>query len=292
MSERAIYFIRHKFTGLKEAAPSFEANRYIGFHFADEFHERKEDYKALHDGYEKGFGRAYDAFHNIGHSGAIVVFEYNNPNHFYVATVPANQKIQPFHFTMADEEKLIYKILQYGDVRQFNYASHPVLLALRPPYSTVCQPGDHFRRIIKHLYLGEPLEKNVNLLHPKILEQLCENYLRSDFVDSKIKILYTTMKTGKTLPIVDIVGRSEDGHKLLIQITHHSGSQAAEKAQKLVDIQRELENTISIMFSGEKSLSIDGLDYHFTTHDVFSKFQNSPVTWHQTMLNDMLGAFS
>jgi hypothetical protein len=284
-----MYFIRHNFNGIDESVLALTENSLIGFHFANEFYETKEEYQNIHSGYEKGFSRAFDAFASLGETGGLVVFEYNNPDHFFVARVNGNQKIQRLDFTTSDRDKLIYKVLHYNDLRQFNYANFLVLLALRPPYSTICQPGEHYQRIVRHIYLGEPLPMTVNLLHPKVLEQLCENYLRSEFVEPSIRIQYTIMKTGKTLPILDIVGRSMTGQKLLVQVTHHSDEPALEKANRLVNIQGTIPGTTSILFSADEALSLDGLHRHFNISRVFDKFKDSEEPWHQDMIKEMLG---
>lgn len=289
LHELPIYFIRHKFNGIDEAAIILMNQKLIGFHFADEFFERKEDYKQLHTGYEKGFSKAFDAFSRLGQSGGIVVFEYNDPDEFYVATVNGNQKISRFDFEYSDQTVFIYKVLQYVKARKFSYAEYPVLLAIRPPYGTACQPGWHYRQIIRHIYLGSNLPRTVNLLHPKVLEQLCENYLRSEFVPPPIRIQYTIMKTGKTLPIVDIVGRSLTGQKLLVQVTHHSGGPAKAKAEQLIKIRRHIPSAKSILFSADSHLAIDGLDIHVNISSVFSTFNNSPEDWHQAMIKEMIG---
>lgn len=289
VTTKPIYFIRHNFNAIEESAKTLHQNRYIAFHFIDEFYEQKEEYSIFNPHRSNGFSRAHDAFDQIAKNGAIVVFEYHDTDKFYIATVSPGQRIRPFPFKTSVKKEILYKVLEYKDARTFSYSEHPVLLALRPPYSTICQPGEHFQRIIRHLYLGQVIPCSVNLLHPKMLEQLCENYLRSEFAPTQVRLRYTFMKTGKTLPFLDIVGRSAIGQKLLIQVTHHRGIPARKKAQLLVAIQQAEQNAISIMFSADSAVDVPALTYHFNINNIFNVFARSPTPWHNQMLNDMLG---
>jgi hypothetical protein len=292
MEELPIYYLRHNFSGRGEVAPTLLERKFIAFHYANEYHEKIEDYTSFHEGYERVFKITFNAFSRIGKDGVIVVFEYNDPDHFFIASVPKGQSIQPFEYTSTDYGSIIYKVLSYCNPKRFTYARHMVLLALRPIHGTVCQPSPPFQRIVRHLYLGKDLKRSVQLLHPKFLEQLCENFLRSDFPPAEIRILYTFMKTGKTLPIVDIVGRDTSGRMMLVQVTHNTGEGAIDKARKLVSLAQTLPEAVSILFSGKRSLEYEGLNYHFSVQNVFSKFEKSSVPWHRSMLEEMLGIFT
>jgi hypothetical protein len=282
MTELPIYYLRHNFSGSGAVDDVLLQNNLIAFHYSDEFHEGMEDYTLVEKGGERGFKIAFKAFTRMGKDSAIVVFEHKNPDYFYIATVPGGQPIQRFDFQAASREKpFVYKTLTYIDRRAFPYAQIIVLLALRPPYATICQPGLPFERIIRRLYLGYPLERSVQLLHPSFLEQLCENFLRSDFAPPTIRLLYTTAKTGKTLPTVDIVGRNAEGQILMVQISHAAGAGALEKAQKLVSLTATVPGAISILFSGDGNLTEAGLDYSFSVDAIFQVFENSPVPWHK-----------
>ena len=289
MTELPIYYLRHNFSGRGEVDPILLKKKFIAFHYSDEYHEKFEDYSSAHEGYERGFKIAFKAFTKMGKDGAIVVFEHDDPDYFYIASVFSGQTIQPFEFASTTHGSILYKVLSYSNPKRFSYAQNMVLLALRPPYGTVCQPKPPFPSIIRYLYLGYPLHRSVQLLHPKFLEQLCENFLRSDFAPPEIRLLYTTVKTGKTLPIVDIVGRNAAGRMLLVQVSHASGGEAIDKAKKLVSLAQTVPDTVSILFSGEPDLTYEGLDYHFPVQNVFAKFEDNSAPWHRTMLEEMLG---
>ena len=120
-----------------------------------------------------------------------------------------------------------------------------------------------------------------------MLEQLCENYLRSEFVPDEIRLDYCMVKIGKTLPYVDIVGRSISGNKLYAQVTFAENNKADEKAEMLVDFTKQ--NGKSIMFSNGLSKKINGLDYTFEIEKVFSDFMKSKKSKYQQMIKDMIG---
>jgi hypothetical protein len=291
MPENQIYFLRHKFTGIEESAALLRKKQLIAYHFSDEFHEKKEDYEILHEGYAGGFTQAFNAFKYMEEHGAIVVFEYENNNEFFIARVSSMQKVRPVHFELSEGKILVYKGLRYEEPKRFSYIDHPVLLAIRPPYSTICRPGPTFQTIINHLYLGSPVERTVRLLHPKTLEQLCETYLRSDFAMEDIRLQYAMLKIGKTFPIVDIFGRSVIGKKILVQVTHHDGEAALQKAKVLVELKKEVEDAIFILFSGSKKMEVAGLHFHFNIQEIFCAFQQSGIDWHTKMIDEMLGLF-
>lgn len=289
MTELPIYYLRHNFSGRGEVDPVLLEKKLIAFHYTDEYHEKFEKYTSFNEGFERVFKIAFNAFERMGKNGAIVVFEHDDHEHFYIASVPKGQSIQPFEYTSKDTDQILYKVLSYSHPKRFSYAQNMVLLAVRPIHGTVCRPNPPFPQIIRHLYLGYPLDRSVQLLHPKFLEQLCENFLRSDFAPPDIQLLYTTAKKGKTLAIVDIVGRDVRGRRLLVQVSHAKGGAALEKAKKLVSLAQTVPASVSILFSGEPGLELPGLDHHFPIQDVFAVFEDSSIPWHKTMLEDMLG---
>jgi hypothetical protein len=138
---------------------------------------------------------------------------------------------------------------------------------------------------------GTPLERELHNLHPKMLEQMCEEWLRTDYAgDYRIK--YELLKTGKTLPVIDICADTRSGHRLLVQVTFAEGNKALSKARELKEYCDESASTmptIGLFMGPEKEqdkVTSLGLKY-ISIESVFEQFKASD--FYGDMLDKMIG---
>ena len=205
-----VYFIRHKMAGSELYNSKLRKRKQIAFDFVSaEFHEDLKDYSIQ----SRGLTQTFNAFKRITESGCIIAAEFDDPNVFTVGKILPGTMTRPWNVEYKGD-KIIYKTLQFFDSKDFYYADIPILAAIRPPYGTICSPGASYCHIIKHLYLKEPIQFSTNVMHPSSIELMCEAFLRSDLTPKKIRLNYALLRTGKTMPAVDIYGRTQAGERL------------------------------------------------------------------------------
>lgn len=229
-----LYFIRHKFKTLSSDIEEYcRANSCVAIHFNTEFHHDFSDYSEMAKE-KKNFKQAFSLFKELGQTGGVVVAEYNT-NEFCIGEVVPETIIEAFNYGMqVGESDDYYKTLKLRNVKgPFSYADYPLVSALRPPFVTICGLNDYSKNIILHLFKNNALALDVRNLHPKMLEQMCEEWLRTDLA-GELKIKFGLLKTGKTLPIIDIYARTSKGDDLYVQVTHASDkSKVLAKASKM-----------------------------------------------------------
>lgn len=277
-----VYFIRHKISGGPKTIRELKNRSVVAYHFVDEYHEDIDGYSEP----SRGLIQAFNAFRAIAKTGAIIVSEYENPNEFTVGTIDAGVTTQPMTFN-TDDGELLYKTLKYRDPKTFKYSDYPLLAAIRPPYSTICSTGKSFSQLVKNIYLGEPIELSVDFMHPSSIELMCEAFLRSEFAPNDIRLDYTLLRTGKTMPAVDIYGKSLSGNRIFAQVTY--SSEVPQKLQALIDFVND--KGTSILFSRDKTVSHEKLRYHFCIDDIFIQFMESDDKYRR-MLEEMIGKVS
>lgn len=274
-----VYFIRHKISGGPKTIRELKNRSVIAYHFVDEYYEDIDGYSEP----PRGLVQAFNAFGAIGKTGAIIVSEYDNSNEFTVGTFDPGVTTQPMQF-QTDEGELLYKTLKYRDPKTFRYSDYPLLAAIRPPYSTICSTGRSFSQLIKHIYLGDEIEMGTDFMHPSSIELMCETFLRSDLAPDNLQLAYTLLRTGKTMPSVDIFGKSKEGEFIFAQVTYAANNPAKVKA--LVDFAGNKGTTV--LFSKDKSVENEELDHHFNIDDIFQKFMEHGSVYRQ-MLEEMTG---
>ncbi len=288
-----IYFIRHKF---KELSPEIESyckeHSCVAIHFNNEFHPDFSDYSGEAQA-DKGFKSAFNLILKLGREGGIVVTEYSNTE-FYIGEVLPGTRIEGFNYgKKIGSEDDFYKTLSLQNVEgPFCYADYPLVSALRPPFVTICGLNDYSRNIILHLYRNVPLTLDVINLHPMLLEQMCEEWLRSELADN-FRIKFSLLQTGKTLPTIDIYARTFKGDDLLVQVTH------AREKNKVMDKAARLAEYIESRSSGrqpigmflapaecEKYVTNSRLTF-ISIESVFNQLAAAPD--YKEMLNSMIG---
>lgn len=161
---------------------------------------------------------ALNFFHRLSTEGGYIVAEYLGgkvPNGGCGAIVSKIlkgtkvEKAEGFEVTLKLDE---------NHYKEFDYYTHPVLLAIRPPYGTICQPSrETYRAFVDYTLFGTPPVLSADLLHPKMVEQMCVEYLRKVGVNGN-KLSYCTLRPGKTLAVIDICGVLENNEEFFAQV--------------------------------------------------------------------------
>lgn len=269
-----VFFVRHKFQS--EYCRELQKRSMVAYNYLDEFHEELNDYSES----SRGLTQAYNAFSSIIRAGAIVVAEYESASTFVVGKIAPGSALEKI-----DLEGHIFKALKYSDAKTFSYSTHPLLAAIRPPFVTACGTGRSFTQMIRHLYLGEKIEIGVDFMHPSSIELMCEAFLRSDLAPQEVRLQYTLLRTGKTMPAVDIFGKTIANKKIFAQVTFSSEIPA--KTKSLVEFAAG--TGITVLFSRDRKTTHPGLDFHFCIDDVFDRFMNSGNQVWVRMLQEMVG---
>jgi hypothetical protein len=279
-----VYFIRHK---LDESRDLRERDL-IAWDFGGGCYDNLDEYKKRNKFNSlTHLTSAHKAFKELENKGGLIVAEYSDqPYEFIVAEISKGTKRvgYPLKETRTGDD-FVYTTLHFIKERPFKYSQYPLLAAIKPPYTTISQPRSSFEKVIRSIYSDRDLVPSIELLHPKMLEELCETFLRLDFVEDEIKIKYCLLKTGKTMPDVDIVYKSMSGQKCYAQVTFEAGKTAEDKTNRLLKFVQNEGKTI--MFSRDEKCDKDGLDYHFYIDDVFNTFNQDPK--YSVMIKDMIG---
>lgn len=234
-----MYFIRHKHSKdfcTKEEIVVLKHNKRIAIFFEDEPFskvvknidfsgdeiEYNEEYFKKHP--NPTYKSALKYMWTLAKYGGLVVAEYNSENECYVGRVKRGTKIVNFE----DKFKEKFRVtLQLSDVikEPIDYSDYPVLPAVRPIKGTICEPQtSFFRVVIPAIYKGKlsSIKIERKLLHPKMLEQLCVEYLRD-----KDGLKYCILRPGKSLATIDIAGVSNDGELMYAQVKADHITQAS-----------------------------------------------------------------
>jgi hypothetical protein len=287
----SVTFIRHNFDNSIVMHEYCIENEYIAIHFTQEGHIDWEDYSAQAKE-TKGFKRAFETLKNLGRIGGLVVAQYDS-RHFYVGQVNPGTGIRLYNFGHErGQQDNYYKLLKLAErTVAHNYSDYPLLAALRPPYVTICKMSDYSRGIVYHLWDGTPLTPDLHNLHPKMLEQMCEEWLRTDYA-GEYRIRYELLKTGETLPVIDICAETWSGHRLFAQVTFAEGNKALSKARELKQYCDESASTMPTigLFMGPETqqdkVTRLGLKY-VSIGSVFEQFKATDL--YGDMLDKMIG---
>lgn len=296
-----VYFIRHKIKGrtfndLKKAekiAILFDevpcGKVIVNFDKINGYYDKEIEYnrpffdnliKARTKHYIQTYKSALKYIWNIGNYGGLVVAEYDNDFNCIVGMVNRNTKIESF-----PGANNIYNItLQLTGVKKLNYADYPVLLAVRPPYSTICSPHtEFFKTVIPAIYNGKKISIKRYLMHDKMLEQLCLEYLRKFGVNGEY-LDYCTLLVGKNLKAVDIAGVSTSGRKIYAQVKTDAINSGAQKDFKA--FVKNNSNGLNIIFSkGIGNATPDPSIVYIDVDNVFNCFRAKSIK----MLKNMIG---
>ena len=226
-------------------------------------------------------------FHEIAKEGAYLFVEYSNgklPGNRYgclLCEIKPNQSIKKNDDV---EITLGYKIIK--EIQYFNY---PVLLAIRPPFTTICIPQrGTWAEVCKALVTKYQPPVLLKLMHPTMCEQMCEEYLRLHGVecDGGFDILeYCTLKTGGSLAVADIVGKSQQGISIFAQVKNSKISDKAKSS--FINACQNLPQGHNIIFSHDPDEVIAGTNVRII--NVQKVFEYFALGGRKQMLIDMIG---
>jgi hypothetical protein len=287
----SVTFIRHNFDNSVVMHEYCIENEYIAIHFTPEGHVDWEDYSAQAKR-AKGFKVAFQALEDLGQHGGLVVAQYD-PRYFYVGQVNPGTEIELYNFGREHgQQDIYYKLLKLAKrTAAYSYSRYPLMAAFRPLRATICKMSRYSRGIVHHLWDGTPLTRELHNLHPKMLEQMCEEWLRIDYAD-EYRIKYELLKTGETLPVIDIWAETWSGHRLFAQVTFAEGNKALSKARELKQYCDESASTMPTigLFMGPETqqdkVTRLGLKY-VSIESVFEQFKATDL--YGDMLDKMIG---
>ncbi|MDD4178539.1 MAG: hypothetical protein PHH14_00605 [Candidatus Margulisbacteria bacterium] len=289
MGEGNVYFIRHK---QDDDFSKGEINRLkeknkIAIFFDNkplsevtigntEIHEKYfSDKKAVTVKYRS----ALNCLLKIAKDGGMVVAEYNDESEVLIGQVKPG--------TSLEASGKIEVTLQLTKTKTLKYSDYPVALAVRPPYGTICKPlAPFFQTIIPMIYNNAESSININrsLLHPKMLEQMCVEYLRIKGVNDQI-LKYCILRPGKSLAIIDIAGISRSGKPIYAQVKADKIKPEAH-ACFIKFASKNFKDALNVIFSeSDSTLKKHSEITYVNVDDVFNYFKTND----EEMIRRMIG---
>lgn len=285
-----IIFIRHNFNDSKYSAEVLQSKKLIAIHFTEQYHQSFDEYTNP----SKQFRKAYNIFKKLGDKGGLVVIQYDTQS-FYIGEINHGTPILPFNVANENEPTDYFKTISISKLSdKFFYADYPLFSAIRPPFATIATLNENSKNWIDHLYYKKPIEVLYSNLHPKMLEQMCEEWLRSDLSSEPYRIKYGLLKTGKTLPVIDIYAETKQGKYLCVQVTLGVDKKKLfSKLKELSDYissRQDSSNIIGLFISDENAKhSIDqfpSIEF-LSARKIFDDLQKSAT--HGNMVSKMMG---
>ncbi|MCP4289126.1 MAG: hypothetical protein GY792_32680 [Gammaproteobacteria bacterium] len=292
MSDKTV-FIRHKFEQGPKLWSKPKKEKWIFIHFNGEKGETLEEYSEEAQK-SRGFRTAFKRLKELGETGGLVMAQYET-SEFLIGHVEPGTRIEfwDVHENDSAAKPDYYKTLQVAGKWEgpFKYADYPLLMALRPPFVTIANMSEYSRNMIQHLWNSEPLQCIVDNMHPKMLEQMCAEWLRSPYAAKEHKIQYQILKTGKSLPVIDLYAKTKYGEKLFAQITHTTSPHSARnKAQKLKALSEDSSEENAALFFGREEIQahVEKVGVKFIpVESVFDELKRDPN--YKPMLEEMIG---
>lgn len=214
---------------------------------------------------------ALNYFFNISKKGGYIVAEYldgemqGNGYGAIVSRVLKGTQVESaagFQVTLQLDANF-YEII--------NYSKYPVLLAIRPPYSTICKPSrSTYKEFINFKLAGDvdfPL--SLDLLHPEMAEQMCVEYLRSVGVNGH-KLSYCSLRPGKTLAVIDICGVLDNDKDVFAQVKN--GNIENDALDAFVKFTQNNFDGVNIVFSKDRNKARTNVVF-VNIDDVFNHFK-------------------
>jgi hypothetical protein len=301
MKNEKVYFIRHNLDN-SDTANRLCTGELIAIFFGI---EKPDDVFSVVDGKYtvietklKGKNRqqcrtAVSYFAELANDGGLVVAEYNGGNiasgsesSFYGAKVGRVEKNS--QIISHDGAPICLKLT---DVKSLKYADFPVMLAVRPPFVTICVPDSNlFKDIIPNWFSDTPIKEiSYGMLHYKMTEQMCVEYmLKHDETNSEIKLNYCILRPGKNAPLFDIAGIDTCGKKVYASVKfNRCPIDVVKELAKFADCNDDCN---VILFSDDEIhpctvLGIKSRLKHKNTNQIFILFKQL----NPTMLRHMIG---
>jgi hypothetical protein len=228
-----IYFIRHSFNNAEAVWKHCKEQQCIAIHFNREAHEEYELYSK--ENQVAGFKKAFADLQKLAATGGKVVVQFES-SAFQMGIVSPGTPLTFYNFPDGNPaQDNFYKTLRLARISPlFHYAQYPLLSALRPPFQTIARMSPVVANMFDHLLSGTPLDFTVGNLHPQMLELMCDEYLRTDWCPQEYRIQFALVRTGKTLPVIDMYAYTRQGQYLCMQVTHAADAyKVRSKAEKL-----------------------------------------------------------
>lgn len=281
------YFIRHKSKDPKTFQTLLSENSIAIFFDNLPWHEvfdenaktPRADYfttdYSLKEG--RGYSRAYTSairlINEIRSNGAYVFAEYGDAylgNEQYGCILGRVEKDSSI-VEIPGISKIGIRLIP-SSIKKILYSDYPVLLAIRPPYGTICCPQrSTYAMVAEQLYGSKKITLSADLIHPNMVEQMCGEYLRIFSLhenDPSYRLAFCSMKIGKNLATIDISGRLQNGKRLFAQIKNgHINKSDEDKFIAFLG-----KDDIGIIFDKTRTTGTSRGVYRLNVDDIFQKF--------------------
>ncbi len=178
---------------------------------------------------------AVAALQRLARYGGFVCAEYLGKTDCILGFVEPASTIQLWEGRWRTKERqAILKTLKLSRTRRVAPSEWAVILVGRPRQGTLCR-WPNAGRLIEYLVEGIAIKESVESLSPTQQEVLCSELLRSPLAHS-VGLPYIRsllLPVGRTLKDIDILGISDTGRRVFVQVTYRSLTDASTKLAHL-----------------------------------------------------------
>jgi len=244
-----VYFIRHNWHDkeLREEINKKLLNeKRIAIHFNDKAHKKFEDYSSK-EKKKPGFKEAWSIFNQLGKNGGIVLAQYDE--YFIIGKVKKGTKVE---FRNIGSKKGL-KTYTFDRSKKILRKKCLNLVASLPRYRTITEVKKTevlIRAYYDKLIRKEKTKPIIELLSPKLQEQMCVEWLRSELCDKSYKIKYLILKPGLDMEGIDIYGKTCGDKYLFGQVSYTNNKK--ELGKKIEALNKLAEKGIKILFTLKK----------------------------------------
>jgi hypothetical protein len=236
---------------------------------------------------DRGSQRAIRAFVRLAHEGGYVCAQYAGREQVIVGRIKPSSKIELIEGKWGDTwgnggRTAVLKTLRISGAKLVDPASYAVILIGRPRQGTLMR-WPSAGSTIENLVKGKKAAAIPSSLSASQQEILCSEFLRSPQA-SKLglpRMSHLLMPTGRTMKDLDVIGITERGKRLFVQVTYADVESATGK-WKLARLQHYAdESTECVLFCNcEGPYQTDGI-HVFPLKAAFEEFTktDSGKTW-------------
>lgn len=275
------YFCRHS-SELDIDSGTFNflwENNYMGIHYPHTKNsDREMDSQSINpEDYDTSGKKALNALLDISENGGYVFAVYENKNEYKIGIVNPKSKIELIEGKWGDKNGVGGRVAVLKCLRFSKSITLPAIEAIsltcaQPRQGTLCiWHGAGLR--VENIFNGTVRNRTISDSTPDLQEVLCSEYLRNH-TDSRLPRLNSLLTpVGRTMKDVDIVGLTDDGRKILAQVTY--SHEPPFKIEKLLKYYSEKE--ILILFCETKNPRIENNVLIYSIDEVFDRFATTDI---------------
>lgn len=216
----------------------------------------------------------------IEKEGGFVFTMYENMNLYKIGFVEPNTDIERVPGVYGDKSefqgrKAILKCIRFKKSLTISRIDGLSLICAQPRQGTLCTWHAVGKRV-ENIFKGIPLNTSIANLTPDLQEVLCSEYLRMKLDKTLPKLESLLTPVGRTMKDVDIVGLTNDGIRVLAQVTYGNLFHSYWKIDKL-NHYSDNENCELILFCKNPDKEFVGNIRVYDIEKVFHKFIETGV---------------